>query len=87
MKFNEHSYSKNIALKSGYYFVPAKRDELPFKDKLKSTGDIVSLDGEKLELYSAIDYETATKIDDFFSCNMGYDIDEHLVSNEKNFEI
>lgn len=85
--FVDYPYDKNIALKSGYYFLPAKKDELPFEDRLKNTGKIVSLDGEELELYSAMDYETETEIDDFFGDNLGYDIDEHLVSEEKDFEI
>ena len=83
--FVNYHYDTNIALKSGYYFLPVKKDELSFKDKLKSTGKIVSLNGEKLELYSAIDYETTTKIDNFFGDNMGYNIDEYLVSDEKDF--
>ncbi len=77
-----------IALKSGYYFLPAEKSKIPFFEKLVKVKDKVKIDNEELEMYDAFDIKTSKEVDDFFGNHMGFYIDDYLINNvDEEYEI
>ena len=74
---------KEVAIKSGYYFMIFNEDEVPFFNELKKTNKIVSVNDEKYYLYEAPNLELAQKVDALMGNDeLGYDIDEYLIDNK-----
>ena len=50
-----------IALKSGYYFMIFKRDDIPFFDELEKTTQSVLYNDTEYRIYEAPNWEAAKK--------------------------
>lgn len=74
-----YPYKENIALKSGYYFLPIDKKDIDFFDKLKQTENRVEFQSEILEVYDAFDPETSHLVDEYFGDRMGFNIDDYKV--------
>lgn len=85
--FVDYPYEEKIALKSGYYFIPVDKKDLPFFDKLKKTDKVVKYEGEELEVYNAFNIEVSKQVDDYFGDQMGNSIDDYLIHSEENLEM
>lgn len=69
-----------VALKSGYYFMIFKKDDIPFFNDLKKTNQMIKKDNEEFNLYEAPTWELAQKVDDLMGNEWdGYDIDEYTI--------
>lgn len=81
--FNENEM---IALKSGYYFMLFRKEEIPFFDELNKTDRVVRKDDKEYYLYDASTWEVAKKIDALMDDKgwLGYDIDEYSVDKNIN---
>lgn len=75
-----------IALKSGYFFMIFKKDDIPFFSELEKTNKVVRKDDIEYSVYSAPTWEIAQKVDNLISnSNLVYEIDDYLVN--KNIKI
>lgn len=74
--------NSKIALRNNFSFFPVSIDKIDFFDKLTKTGDKVKVDEYIYDVYCASDFETVLLVDDFFGNNIGYSMEEFLLSND-----
>ena len=78
-----------IALKSGYYFMIFKRDDIPFFDELEKTTQSVLYNDTEYRIYEAPNWEAAKKVDEFMGDEeLGLEIDVFkLIPNNQEINI
>lgn len=79
--FVDYPYKETIALKSGHYFLPVDKKEIPFFEKLKQLDSVVEYDSNILEIYDSFDTETSNEVDKYFGEQKGYEIDKFKVED------
>ncbi len=78
----ELNSKKEIALKSGYYFMIFNKSDVPFFNELDLVSYQVQKDNKVYDVYEANCWETAQKVDEFMGNDfVGYDIDEYKINN------
>ncbi|MDD2409754.1 MAG: hypothetical protein PHD03_03440 [Bacilli bacterium] len=74
---------RKIVLKSGYYGMIFKRDDIPFFNDLEKTNKIVLIEDKEYSVYEAPDWNIAQKVDAFMGNDeLGFDIDDHLIKDD-----
>lgn len=77
---------KEIALKSGYYFMIFNKSDIPFFNELELVNYQVKKDNITYDVYEANCWETAQKVDKLMGDDfIGYEIDEYKI--ERNFKL
>ena len=74
-----------VALKSGYYFMIFKKEEIPFFYELEKTNKAIIKDNKKYNLYEAPNWDIAQKVDALMDKKneIGYEIDNYLNNDFK----
>lgn len=71
---------KEIAIKSGYYFMIFNKNDVPFFYELDLVDYQVKKDNVTYDVYEANCWETAQKVDELMGNDfIGYDIDEYKI--------